>query len=369
MSKSVQKTNTDSMLPSHLMQKPKIAKIDNINVFINGLEIGHSSMQGYRVSMEDAYIINSLDSIPDHTLVAILDGHAGEGCSTIASNRLCDILQETPQWLEYTELGVITSNDTPSSKESKLSKIKQALVQSYCDLDKELLESDYMDSSGSTLVCCVITPSHIICANVGDSRCIIGQSGRAASAKFAAGVVIEMSEDHKPDLPLERERISAAGGCVMFARVNGELAMSRAMGDFQYKGNNTLPPSLQMVICIPDISVHERCHADEVLILACDGVWDVINNDDAVMFISDVVLRGGSIEEDSTSTPTPTPSTSISASGSKKRPESSVNVSSEEAAGALVDLAFSMNSMDNISAVVVKLMNGGMGDEKRRRGE
>ncbi len=114
-------------------------------------------------------------------------------------------------------------------------------------------------------------------------------------------------------------------------RVNGELAMSRALGDFRYKPNpalTTLTNKEYMVICYPDISVHERNKKnDEVVVLACDGVWDVVSNRDAVTFVSEIILT-----ED---------------------PETS---SSLEAAASLIDVALGEGSTDNISAIVVKFL-------------
>jgi protein phosphatase PTC2/3 len=95
----------------------------------------------------------------------------------------------------------------------------------------------------------------------------------------ATGDTIALTEDHKPSNPEEKARIEAAGGFVQGDRVNGELAMSRALGDFRYKRNETLEKSEYPVICYPDVAVHERTGKnDQLLILACDGVWDVICN-------------------------------------------------------------------------------------------
>ena len=71
----------------------------------------------------------------------------------------------------------------------------------------------------------LVTPNEIYCANAGDSRTVICEYGNAT----------EMSKDHKPDLPEERSRIIRAGGEVVEGRVNGMLALSRAIGDFDYK--------------------------------------------------------------------------------------------------------------------------------------
>jgi serine/threonine protein phosphatase PrpC len=127
------------------------------------------------------------------------------------------------------------------------------------------------DESGCTCVSAIITPTHVVCANVGDSRCIVGST--------RTGATVALTEDHKPSLPEEKIRIEKAGGFVRDDRVNGELAMSRALGDFRYKRDEKLQAHEYPVICYADVAVHRRSgKGDEVLVLACDGVFDVMEN-------------------------------------------------------------------------------------------
>ena len=71
------KIDNDDMNTSmgFLLPYPKTDLIDNENVVINNMEIGHSSMQGYRINMEDAHVIEEFTGINDHTLVGVFDGH------------------------------------------------------------------------------------------------------------------------------------------------------------------------------------------------------------------------------------------------------------------------------------------------------
>lgn len=69
----------------------------------------------------------------------------------------------------------------------------------------------------------------------------------------------------------EKARISAAGGFVDFGRVNGNLALSRAIGDFEFKKSAELSPEQQIVTAYPDVTVHELTDDDEFLVIACDG--------------------------------------------------------------------------------------------------
>jgi hypothetical protein len=71
----------------------------------------------------------------------------------------------------------------------------------------------------------------------------------------------------------EKARITAAGGFVDFGRVNGNLALSRAIGDFEFKKSAELAPEQQIVTAYPDVVVHEISDDDEFLVVACDGKY------------------------------------------------------------------------------------------------
>ena len=75
--------------------------------------------------------------------------------------------------------------------------------------------------------------------------------------------------------------------------MDGELAVSRAFGDFDYKKRRDLEPKHQKVSCYPDIRVMERnIEEDEVLILACDGLWDVMSSSQAVRLAINIHTQG-----------------------------------------------------------------------------
>jgi len=87
-----------------------------------------------------------------------------------------------------------------------------------------------------------ITKDKVICANAGDSRA-------ALCRKFS---VEALSEDHKPENPIERLRIENAGVQIIAGRVNG-LNLTRSIGDFGHKSAPGLPFHKQAITCIPDI--------------------------------------------------------------------------------------------------------------------
>lgn len=88
----------------------------------------------------------------------------------------------------------------------------------------------YSMSTGCTSCVAIIADGKIICANSGDSRCVLARGTKA----------VEMSEDHKPDNDGEKKRIEAAGGFVEDGRVRGTLSLSRALGDMEYKLNRKI---------------------------------------------------------------------------------------------------------------------------------
>ncbi|OWM75555.1 hypothetical protein CDL15_Pgr021719 [Punica granatum] len=134
------------------------------------------------------------------------------------------------------------------------------------DVDFLGSERDSLRDDGSTASTAVLVGSHLYVANVGDSRTVISIAGKA----------IPLSEDHKPNRIDERKRIESAGGVIMWAgtwRVGGVLAMSRAFGNRMLK---------QYVVAEPEIQDQEVDEELELVILASDGLWDVVPNEDAV---------------------------------------------------------------------------------------
>jgi len=134
------------------------------------------------------------------------------------------------------------------------------------------------DKSGTTAICVLITDKYILFSNCGDSRGVLSGDGSKP---------LLVTQDHKPSNPPELERIQNAGGSVMIQRVNGSLAVSRALGDFEYKNVDGKGPTEQLVSPEPEFYMKRReSDKDEFLVLACDGVWDVMTNEDICSFIS-----------------------------------------------------------------------------------
>jgi len=138
------------------------------------------------------------------------------------------------------------------------------------------------ERSGSTCNIVIVTPSHLICANAGDSRSILRRDGK----------VLPLSFDHKPNNAPELERIDFAKGFVKCKRVDGDLAVSRGLGDFTYKSNELLRVDQQKVIPNPEFVTYPRKKEDEFIVLACDGIWDVATNEQCGSFVQTLLDEG-----------------------------------------------------------------------------
>ncbi|CAO3618259.1 unnamed protein product [Cunninghamella echinulata] len=219
---------------------------------------GLSCMQGWRLTMEDAHAAILKLEDTDASFFGVYDGHGG---STVA---------------EYT--GEILHRKIRESPFFDKKQYREALKDAFLTIDKELKNDQNFtyDPSGCTAVTALVTPDNkIFVANAGDSRGIISIDGTSKA----------LSYDHKPVDRLESQRIIAAGGFVEFGRVNGNLALSRAIGDFEFKQNDHLPAEEQIVTCDPDIIEHEITNDDEFFVLACDGIWDCMTNQEVVDYI------------------------------------------------------------------------------------
>ena len=166
----------------------------------------------------------------------------------------------------------------------------QALKKGFLSIDRAILaDRDFdEDPSGCTATVNLITADgRIFCANAGDSRTVLGIKGTAKPLSF----------DHKPQNEEEKARICAAGGFVDFGRVNGNLALSRAIGDFEFKKNKDLPAEKQIVTADPDVTEHQISDDDEFLVVACDGIWDCKSSQTVVEFVRRGIVAGQELHQ------------------------------------------------------------------------
>lgn len=340
------------------------------SVEVEPARYGVTSVCGRRREMEDAVSVRP-EFLPGHHFFGVFDGH---GCSHVATScgeRMHDIVVEEARSSGSDDAerwtGVMERSFARMDAEAVGSRASgSAGPAPTCRCELQLPKCDHV---GSTAVVAVVGPRHLVVSNCGDSRAVLCRGGAA----------IPLSSDHKPDRPDELERIQAAGGRVIFwdgARVFGVLAMSRAIGDSYLK---------PYVISDPEVRVLERKDGeDEFLILASDGLWDVVSNEVACNVVRACVRgsrkrRGAGGRSSPTSNLSPRQSSgsgSGSGSGSSSGDEAandcggaggSAGSESDEEIGEEVDracaeasilltkLAIARQSSDNVSVVVVNL--------------
>lgn len=195
-------------------------------------------LQGQREYMEDRCYFEE-NFYESYDLYVILDGHGGDFVAQYALQNIPIVLKK--QLLE-------TGN------------IPESLLETFIQIDEQLEIADsYM--TGSTCLVVLKHVHHIWVANCGDSRGMMNKGD----------IFQQLSMDHKPSHPAEKNRIEKVDGNVLYvdgvARVNGELAVSRSLGD------KRLRPS---VIPIPDIKKYDLAYDNKFIVLATDGLWDIM---------------------------------------------------------------------------------------------
>ncbi|KAF9158247.1 Protein phosphatase 2C 2 [Mortierella sp. AD010] len=220
---------------------------------------GASAMQGWRITMEDAHTtLLNVEDAEGTAFFAVYDGHGGSNVAKYSGEGLHKRIV----------------SDKAFAKKDYMAAIKNGFL----EMDRALrFDPEYGgDSSGCTAITATFTSDNVLyVGNAGDSRAVLGSDGTA----------IALSNDHKPVNKEESRRIVAAGGFVEYGRVNGSLALSRALGDFEFKMNATLGPDDQIVTANPVIMEHKLQEEDEFLVLACDGIWDCMSSQEVVTFV------------------------------------------------------------------------------------
>eukprot|EP00752_Nemacystus_decipiens_P009520 g8509.t1 len=223
----------------------------------------------------------AVDLLEDAAFFGVFDGHGGKAVADFCKERLPGLLAASP--------------------DIRAGNWRDGFPRVYHALDALLASGEGQEKAGGwggsarvdgigvgcTIVTALLDRKRGQCyvAHAGDSRCVLCRAGRA----------VQLTRDHKPGMPSEYARIVAAGGHVSRAgRVNDNLNLSRAIGDMVYKRNRLRQTKDQIISAEPDV-----CRflvtpgVDEFLILACDGVWEMMNTTQVVTFVRSG-LRSGS---------------------------------------------------------------------------
>ncbi|KAL0489109.1 hypothetical protein AKO1_009055 [Acrasis kona] len=225
------------------------------------------SIGPFRTSMEDSMVINNDITINDNLhlqLYAVFDGHAGENTAKFAAERLQPVVVNIFE-NKYAQLQTIDAQCA-----------EQALCEALETIDKQ---SEQFSDGCTAVVVMIVNKNTCVAVNIGDARAVLGN---------VDGSVMRLTHDHKPSDPSERNRVLELGGVIMGGRING-YAVSRAIGDHFCRPFISSKPHT----CLVDLNygVHD------LLVIACDGVWDVHSDLHAVEVVNQCLRENRSGDE------------------------------------------------------------------------
>ncbi|XP_004304122.1 PREDICTED: probable protein phosphatase 2C 52 [Fragaria vesca subsp. vesca] len=267
------------------------------------------TQQGRKGINQDAMIVWEDFMSEDAIFCGVFDGHGPHGHLVARKVRdalplkLLSFLNSSPSRSNVSSKTCFGGNvkklddgetEKGASPEEKLNlEWREAFMKSYKSMDKELRSHPNVDCfcSGSTAVTLVKQGSNLFMGYIGDSRAILGSKDSSDSM-----IAIQLTVDLKPDLPREAERIKRCKGRVFALQDEPEvsrvwlpfddapgLAMARAFGDFCLKEYG--------VISIPEFAHRILTERDQFIVLASDGVWDVLSNEEVVEIVSSAPSR------------------------------------------------------------------------------
>ena len=231
-------------------------------------------------------------------LFAVFDGHGGKEVAIWCSKFYELILQkefdptkpeeDQKEWLRQSFLNVDVEickdstqtflkklrKDQPQAK-APLMQILEASKKEKGQIEEEPEVS--MDTVGCTanVIYFDRETNKLFVVNAGDSRCTMGRAGQT----------IEMSKDHKPEDQIEIDRIYKAGSVITDGRVDGNLNLTRSLGDMKYKQKEDMTPEEQPITANPDVMVFDYSPDIDFIIMGCDGIWEKRSNEEMVAFV------------------------------------------------------------------------------------
>eukprot|EP01062_Namystynia_karyoxenos_P025038 TRINITY_DN19814_c0_g1_i4.p1 TRINITY_DN19814_c0_g1~~TRINITY_DN19814_c0_g1_i4.p1 ORF type:complete len:1040 (+),score=241.41 TRINITY_DN19814_c0_g1_i4:62-3181(+) len=248
------------------------------------LYFAFASEKGQRETMEDAHVL--MQQLPGaaagDAFLMVCDGHGGDVISRLAAERIPAALAEQ---------GALLREDPAT-----------AFVRAFTEVDRGLWRSlKQREKGGSTVAAVLLRRGALWVANLGDCRAVLCEGGRA----------VELSRDHRASCPSEQDRVRRCGGSITSGvQHKGKVAqgervvcpgsktavqVTRALGDFSLKGKErvlSVPPSRMPLTSVPEISRVALTPGSEFLVLACDGLWDVVSSAEAVSAARQHAHRG-----------------------------------------------------------------------------
>jgi serine/threonine protein phosphatase PrpC len=225
------------------------------------------SLQGKRPTQEDKHVtILNYDGknkdINNINIIGVFDGHGGKKVSSFLKNNLPNF------FLTKFDNKIFKNNETFTNYINYVYEFVQNNLK-----EKHPRAVEYC---GSTACLGVHINNKLWIINVGDSRAILCNK---------CGDVVQLSVDHKPNLPEEKKRIESLGGKITFDGSDWRiktLSLSRAFGDLD---------CYPYVTHLPNIYKYKIDPKDKFIIMACDGLWDVLSNLETVEFIRNLLFK------------------------------------------------------------------------------
>lgn len=238
------------------------------------MSFGVTSEQGARKTMEDQHTAMNENSIP---FFGVYDGHGGTHCAEFLKENLHGYVLSHPKLLDNPELALreaIAQAETKFMEKCRAEKIE----------------------SGSTAALAIILKDKLVTANVGDSEIVLSRDGQP---------VLLTTKHQLGSNEKEVERVKNCGGRIYHSRVGHpkfnpqlvSLAVSRAIGDAGFKLEEYTDGKSSGVIADAETQQYDLTPADEFLIIACDGLYDVMSYQECVSFCRDLVRSGKHSQE------------------------------------------------------------------------
>ncbi|OVA12904.1 Protein phosphatase 2C (PP2C)-like domain [Macleaya cordata] len=243
-------------------------KQNQLPSFVPAIRSGEWSDIGGRQYMEDTHvcITDMAKKFGYHfhdeeaiSFFGVFDGHGGKDAAHFVRDNLPRVIVEDANFPLELEKVVRRSFMETDMKFAKTCAIQSAL------------------SSGTTALTAMIFGRSLLVANVGDCRAVLSR----------LGVAVEMSKDHRPCCTKEKKRIESLGGYIDDGYLNGQLGVTRAIGDWHIEGMKMKEIGEEQIGPLsaePELKLITLTKDDEFLIIASDGVWDVFTSQNAIDF-------------------------------------------------------------------------------------
>ena len=244
---------------------------------------GKDGTGAQKINQDEFVYLTNINNIKDFNIFGVLDGHGPHGhfISAFASEFIPSQIIENQE---------IKSLSDPEKIYEKLKDNNcQIITKAFIECDEQMKKENFNAyESGTTCILVIHIGSHIICANVGDSRAIVAYDDQKNDSELKNLEVAQLSIDYKPNIPEERNRILKAGGEIeqmkdLFGKEIGPyrvwmkgrdypgLAMSRSIGDLKAKDIGVIPD--------PGIMEYDLCESSKYIVIASDGVFEFLNNE------------------------------------------------------------------------------------------